>query len=91
MIEIVVNKCYGGYSLSKEAYELLGLEWDGYGYKYEDDRSNPKLVAVVKKLKKKASGDVADLHIVKIPDDVDWYIEEYDGLEHIAERHRTWG
>jgi len=27
---------------------------------------------------------------VEVPDDVDWYVEEYDGLEHIAERHRTW-
>ena len=23
-------------------------------------------------------------------DDVNWYIEEYDGMEHVAERHRTW-
>jgi hypothetical protein len=27
---------------------------------------------------------------VDIPDDVNWYIEEYDGNEHVAERHRTW-
>ena len=26
----------------------------------------------------------------EIPDDVNWYIAEYDGIEHIAERHRTW-
>ncbi len=25
-----------------------------------------------------------------IPDDVKWQIEEYDGLEWIAEKHRTW-
>jgi hypothetical protein len=30
------------------------------------------------------------LEIVEIPDDVEYTIEEYDGLEHIAEKHRTW-
>ena len=27
---------------------------------------------------------------VEIPDDVEWQIEEYDGTEHISEKHRTW-
>jgi len=30
------------------------------------------------------------LKIVEVPDDANWYIAEYDGLEHVAERHRTW-
>jgi len=92
LIEIVINTCYGGYQLSKEAYEKLELEWDGYGFAFEDDRSNPKLIKVVKELgSKKVSGGFAKLKIVKIPDNIDWYIDEYDGMEHIAERHRTWG
>jgi hypothetical protein len=28
--------------------------------------------------------------VVEIPDDVNWQVEEYDGMEHIAEKHRTW-
>ena len=28
--------------------------------------------------------------IVDVPDDVQWHLVEYDGLEHIAENHRTW-
>jgi len=24
-----------------------------------------------------------------VPDDVKWHIHEYDGLEHVAEDHRT--
>jgi len=35
-------------------------------------------------------GTYSDLKVVEIPDGVNWYIEEYDGLEHVAERHRTW-
>jgi len=30
------------------------------------------------------------LRIIEIPDGVEWQIEEYDGDEWIAEKHRTW-
>ena len=87
--KVVINKCYGGYSLSKKAYEYLGLEWDGYGY-LDMKRDDPKLVACVETLGNKANGTHAELAAVEIPDDVDYIIEEYDGFEHIAEKHRTW-
>jgi hypothetical protein len=92
MTKIVVNRCFGGFSLSKEAYEELGLEWDGYGFAYDDDdkRDDPKLVEVVERLGAKADGRYADLKVVEIPDDVEWTIEEYDGSEHVSEVHRTW-
>jgi len=48
------------------------------------------LVAIVEALKERADGKYAKLKIVEIPDDVNWYIEEYDGNEWVAERHRTW-
>jgi hypothetical protein len=25
-----------------------------------------------------------------VPDGVDWELSEYDGIEHVAEAHRTW-
>jgi hypothetical protein len=28
--------------------------------------------------------------VVEIPDGTDYEISEYDGNEHIAEKHRTW-
>jgi hypothetical protein len=28
--------------------------------------------------------------VIEIPDDVEWIIVDYDGMEHIAEKHRTW-
>jgi hypothetical protein len=48
------------------------------------------LIAVVELMGSKACGGHAELKIVEIPDDVNWYIEEYDGREWVAERHRTW-
>ena len=89
-MKIVINECYGGYSLSEEAYTKLGKEWDSYGYDYADDRTNEKLVAVVEMLGKAAAGECARLKVVRIPDNVEWEIEEYDGIEWIAEKHRTW-
>jgi len=47
-------------------------------------------VQMVEELGKKANGDYSKLRIVQIPDDVNWYIHEYDGMEHVAEQHRTW-
>jgi hypothetical protein len=54
-------------------------------------RDDPYLVQVVEELGGKAAGGShATLKVVVIPADVDWTIEEYDGSEWIAERHRTW-
>jgi hypothetical protein len=53
-------------------------------------RDDPDLVAVVEELGNRADGRHAELKVVDIPDDVNWYVEEYDGLEWVAERHRTW-
>lgn len=91
-MKVVINECFGGFGLSKEAYDFLGLEWDGYGYGYDADekRNDPKLIECVKKLDKKANGRYAKLKIVEIPDDVEWEIDEYDGVEWVAEKHRRW-
>ncbi len=54
------------------------------------ERDNPLLIQVIEELGGKANGSGSKLKIVEIPDDVDWTIEEYDGNEHIAEKHQTW-
>jgi hypothetical protein len=66
---------------------LLGRYWDGWTDKA---RSDPMIVQVVEELGDKANGPHAKLKVVEIPDDVEWEIEEYDGAEWIAEKHRTW-
>jgi hypothetical protein len=89
--KIVINRCYGGFSISRAACEELGKEWDGYGFLYDlDQRADPALVACVEKLGEAASGALARLVVVEIPDDVEWEISEYDGVETVAEVHRTW-
>ena len=92
-MKIAINKCYGGFSLSEKAYEFLGLKWDYYGYHYSDHdkRTDPKLIECIEKLGAEANGFYAKLEIIEIPDDVNWEIKEYDGVEWVAEKHRTWG
>jgi len=82
-MKIVINRCYGGYGLSEEAYKFLGLEWDTYGYKYDDDRTNTNLVQCVEELGGKASGSLSNLKVVDIPDGIDYEIDNYDGQESV--------
>jgi hypothetical protein len=53
-------------------------------------RDDPYLVKVVEELGEAANGKYADLKVVEVPGDVEWQIAEYDGLEWVAEQHRTW-
>ena len=39
-MKVVINGCYGGYSLSDEALAYLGIPGDNR-YAYDDDRTNP--------------------------------------------------
>lgn len=141
-MKIVINRCYGGFSISKEALldlikrgaacvekisyqdywgtddgiclvEHLGkledfeegfracwcdnLYKDGFVYSLystfenQDIRKDPDLVSLVEENGSEfVSGRCAELAVVEIPDDVDWEIGEYDGVEWIAEKHRTW-
>ena len=59
-------------------------------YDYYDNRADPDLIAVIEEMGKDGEGWAADIAIVEVPDDVKWHIHEYDGLEHVAEDHRTW-
>lgn len=121
MTKVAINRCFGGFGLSQEAFEKL-LERKGVAYEKteakhkfrEDDsdywkaghvdednaylsyyhfcqnRSDPDLIAVIEEMGDSANGWAAEIAIVEIPDDVKWHIHEYDGIEHVAEDHRTW-
>lgn len=101
-MKIVVNKCYGGFGVTEEVYKELGIKWDGYGYLDNDDfnikssdylafRSNKKLIKAIEKIgEEKSSGQHAELEIIEIPDGIEWEIDEYDGIETIHEKHRSW-
>lgn len=101
-MKIAINKCWGGFVLSKQVYDEMGIKWDGYGYLTNEDleissdnynayRSDKRLIKAIEKIgNKESSGDLAKIVIVEIPDGIDFEIENYDGMESIHEKHRSW-
>jgi hypothetical protein len=90
MQKIVINKCYGGFSLSKKALHFIGIPMNHSGSYYNMPRDDKALVYCVETLGESANGSFAELKVVEIPDGVEWEIEGYDGVEWISEVHRTW-
>ena len=67
------------------------LEETSAWHDHDVRRDDPYLVRVVHELGGEAAGgSMAVLKVVEIPTGVRWIIQEYDGKEWIAERHRTW-
>lgn len=102
MMKIAVNKCFGGFSVTEAIFKELGLEYNGYGFlsnnilgidddDYNAYRADKRLISAIEKIgEDESSGDHADIQIIEIPDDVEWEIDEYDGIETIHEKHRSW-
>jgi len=94
-MKIIISRCYGGFAVSKSIYDELGLEWDHLGEidndvlgitsdDYYAFRYDLRFVAAVEKVGvEEASGDLAELEVVEIPDDDEYEIYEYDGAESI--------
>lgn len=81
-MKIVINVCYGGFSLSDEASDFFAkkLEW----VNEFDLRTNPLFIQKVEENSQWVSSDYSKLRVVEIPDEAtDWDIDEYDGFERI--------
>ena len=82
--KVVVNTCYGGFSLSESAEALVeertGEEFDAYSH----PRHCPVLVSVVEELGEAANGECADLAVLQISGRM-YIIREYDGTEWVQE------
>jgi len=60
-------------------------------WEFFSNRADADLIAVIEELgSEQASGELASLKIVQIPNNVEWEIHDYDGREWIAEKHRKW-
>ena len=87
MYKVVINVCYGGFGLSKEASEILrdqGVDIDPcYGFLRDDlPRHDKRLVEVVERLGEKANRKFSKLKVVEI-DSPMYRIDEYDGMESV--------
>ena len=96
-MKVVINKCYGGFGLSRveqdRYFEIKGVPRPDDFYDGDEDyipRDDPALVQVVEEIPRDQGCEFASLKVVEIPDDVEWEIQKYDGMEWVAEKHRTW-
>ena len=69
------------------SYYKDSIQDDNFFNEFDLDRNDPDLVAVVEEIGDKANGWAAVLKVVDVPEDVIWYIEEYDGIEWVAENY----
>ena len=95
-MKIVINVCYGGFGLSTKGItlykQLCGIDSNTKIHDFDIDRDDVALVKIVETLGEESwDKSFAELKVVDIPDGIDWEIKDYDGWEHIAEVHRTWG
>ena len=97
-MKIAINKCFGGFNVSKEA--IIKLNEMGCEHLINgkvitekhrsENRSCPHLIKVIEEMGEKADGECAKLKIIEIPDDVEFEIDDYDGMESVHEVHREW-
>ena len=55
------------------------------------NRTCPNLISVIESMGREANGKFGNIKVVEIPDGIEWEINEYDGIEWVDEKHRTWG
>lgn len=78
----VATKYHGRVANNLPPEDILDL--DG---KYREDAT---LIEVVEKLGKEANTIISDLRVVEIPDDLDYMIDNYDGIETLHQRVQEW-
>ncbi len=136
--KVILNKCFGGFGVSKKAYELYtkkkGLnlfcyecdikDYRNHIYKYAKDdnlfnhyftkdfgdnvqisnedyekyslyldtryREDPILIEVIEELGEEANNKYSQLKIVEIPDNLNYTIDDYDGIETLHQEVQEW-
>lgn len=82
-------------TLTKDYGETVKDDWkyfeSDYFYYGNVERNDPDLIKAIETIgEKKSSGSLSNLKVVEIPDDIEWKIDDYDGIETIHEKHRSW-
>jgi hypothetical protein len=83
MTKIVYNSCYGGFGLSRAAWERY-VELGGKAESdYDIERTDSILVQVVEELGEDANSLYSELAIADVPVGTKYRIDEYDGNESV--------
>ena len=98
--KIVINVCYGGFSLSDIVKDLYNASTkdipknERWFIEDEVERDDPILIEIIERVGLiESAGPLCELQFVEVPDDLPsggFVIMDYDGKEWIAEKHREW-
>jgi hypothetical protein len=87
-MKILYNTCYGGFNFSKQFVKEFNERHPDRPKKLEewnDERTDPDVIALFEeKGSAWSSGAYSNLDIEEIPDDVEFRIREYDGMESVS-------
>ena len=89
-MKVVINVRFGGFGFSPAGEDEILRRGGATANSWDIERTDPILVEMIEENASLYSGDHARLHVVEVPDDVQWHIHDYDGSEHVAENHRIW-
>lgn len=82
-MKVVINNCWGTFSLSKEAKEYCNVDLQESRLN-KSLRTNEKLIEFIEKYGSERASDIySSLVIKEIPDNVYFEIVNYDGIEYI--------
>lgn len=87
-MKLVINRCYGGFSIGHAAKKELGVYEELQTNPYRNDtdfRADKNLIKLIEeKGSYYVSGVCAELEVVEIPDSAtDYTVIEYDGVEDV--------
>lgn len=89
--KVVINVRHGGFGLSEVALSALAKAKGVEDIWYDNiQRDDPILIELVETMGDSVNTAYSKLKVVEIPADVEWIIQEYDGAEWVAEKHRKW-
>lgn len=84
------GNCAEGAEISIDLHPLHSMPSHYADWNRPESRSDSRLIQMLKELGPAANGACAKIIIVPIPRGTEYEIGEYDGMEHIAEKHRKW-
>ncbi len=71
-----------------------GYDFDSYNPAASEGdetcRTSPIAIRLLEEMGEEANGRFSNLKIVDIPFGIEWEIDDYDGMETIREKHRSW-
>lgn len=82
-MKVVINTCYGGFSLPDEICKKLSINQNLFYESEKSIRTNKELIRMIEEDPEEFSKMVCtELAVVDIPDEAtDWEITDYDGQE----------